>query len=121
MATIAILSDDGFLDGLEEKDEPESSDIVVDPGIDLPLDGTYKWDGKSKSFIPRGHGFERPDSSPVPSQLIMYQLIKRDDSALSREMRMWKNWYEENLLQRHMESVHRSKKVKTTYGNLTSI
>lgn len=111
MPTIAILSDDGFLEGLKEKDEPESSDIVVDSNIDLPLDGTYKWNDNSKSFIPRGHGFERPDSSPVPSQLVMYQLIKQK-STLSRETRMWKDWYEANLLERHMESVHRPKKVR---------
>lgn len=103
MPTIAVLTA-GRLTGLKELKKPKKGDIVVDDGIDLPLDGSYKWDRGAKCFVPLGHGFGRPKPCPVPDTLVLYRMAKAMDSP-PQDVLDWCSWYEGNLLERHQEAV----------------
>lgn len=111
MPTIAILDDAKRLVGTKKVKNPKEDDLVVTDKIDLPLDGTYKWDGDAKAFVPLGHGFKRIQPAPCPEALVTYQLAKATRNP-SKEIREWMTWYEENLLVRHQEAVaaHKSRR-----------
>ncbi len=108
MKRISVISEDGHLVGSKEVEDdavlsPTEADI--DPG-DLPLDGTYKWDGNA--FIPLGHGIplkvKRP---PIPDTYAMYLAIKKVHSefGLGQQVVDWLDWYEANLKLRDEERV----------------
>ena len=111
MPTIAVLKNN-FLEGIKVVETTSEEDIIVDPAIDLPMDGTYKWDSESKSFIPKGHGFGRPEICPVSSPLVMYRLSKQIPGTPHPDVLLWQQWYEKNLLQAHKESIQRPKKAR---------
>lgn len=110
MATIAVLTD-GRLTGLKKVSKPRTTDVVVDDAIDLPLDGTYKWNTTEGCFVPIGHGFGKPKPCPVPDSLVLYQVAKAMKNP-PQETRDWMRWYEANLRAAHEELVVGSSKLK---------
>ena len=103
MPTIAVLTA-GRLTGLKDVKKPKATDVVVDDGIDLPLDGSYKWDEETECFVPLGHGFGQPKPCPVPDAMVLYKLAKAMKNP-PQEVTDWCQWYEDNLQHSHEESV----------------
>lgn len=112
MLKIAVLSN-GYLIGVKQTEVLAAEDVAVDDNIDLPLDGSYRWDSREQCFVPRGHGHCKPISCPVPEPLVMYYLAKATVDA-PQEVRNWQNWYEENLLERH-EEQSRNASIKRSH------
>lgn len=111
MATIALLDPEGRLVGLDYKPDPEPNDLVVDDGIDLPLDGTYKWDGHT--FVPLGHGFGpisyRP---PISETRALYLIIQTLGDTAPTDLLRWAVWYEAVLKKRDEETAVARQKAK---------
>ena len=71
MSTVAKLDARGCLVGVEEVPEelPEGR-VVVDPEIDLPLDGSYWWDADAQTFMALSQiAALVPAASPGPARL----------------------------------------------------
>ena len=103
MPTVAVLTANR-LTGLKKIKRPRATDIIVDDGIDLPLDGSYKWDGDTGCFVPLGHGFGQPKPCPVPDTLVLYRLAKALKDP-PQDVTDWCTWYEGNLQTSHEEHV----------------
>lgn len=101
--TVAKLSKDGFLIGVDKKEHPSENDVVVPSNFDLPFDGTYKWDFKTKTFAPKGSGGTvRLKDCSIHHLLVLYQLTKLM-SDVGPDIKSWQKWYEKTWLQHHTE------------------
>ena len=110
MPTVAVLVS-SRLTGLKQIKKPKAEDVVVDDGIDLPLDGSYKWNPEQECFEPLGHGFGQPKPCPVPDTLVLYNVAKALPDP-SQEVSDWCDWYEKNMLEAHRElaQVHQKER-----------
>lgn len=96
----AIIEEDGRLIAVREHESEEDplveDEAPIDPG-DLPLDGTYRWDGDRGAFLPLGYGRKViPARGPSPETFIIHQLIQvllRAGIELPKETRDWAEWY----------------------------
>lgn len=119
---IAVLDPDGHLVNARQVSETtmklNDHEVDVDPG-DLPLDGTYKWDGEVKSFIPLGHNIPLKSKRPPVSQDYAFYLAMREMQKhfqLPQETCDYLDWFEANLQKRNQERVlaERRRGRKTT-------
>lgn len=93
---VAILDKDDLYIGNEEVAD-DSGRIVVADNIDLPKDGSYKWDFRQKTFIPIHVALGKlPSKGPAPLDLVLYSCVKALGENVSKEAREWALWYEEN-------------------------
>lgn len=114
MRRVAKLNAQGHLiaDMVVEDDAPLAEDLVdMDPG-DLPLDGTYKWDARRRTFVPLGHGFERvAERAPVNEAYVLYHMARALRKDMPQDVRDWVAWYERNLKQRDDERALRARRL----------
>ncbi len=103
MTHIARLDKDGFLIGYTQIKKATKKHVVVPENCDLPVDGSYRWNGKT--FIPRGHGYGKPARPPVASDYAMFLMMKAilAGTDLPAECREWVAWYKKNLAKRNEE------------------
>lgn len=87
----AILNDKGVLIGAVDTDDPD--DDAIDCG-DLPVEGTYFWDGEK--FIPVGHGHGKPTRPPVDRDRAVYLMMRSviSGAPVPQECIDWCDWYE---------------------------
>lgn len=103
METIAVFNKEDRLVGYTEVEEVLETDIVFPDGGDLPIDGTYKREGKT--LVPLGHGFPKPPKPPVATDYAMYLMMKAlvYKEPLPGECSDWVRWYDKNLKKRNEE------------------
>ncbi|NIU01075.1 MAG: hypothetical protein GWN01_09165 [Nitrosopumilaceae archaeon] len=107
--TIAKLDEKNRLVGIEQVEEPSPNDIVVDSNIDLPLDGSYKYEKEMNAFFPLGYGFGPLSSkSPISNQYALYLIIKNLNNP-PEELKLWASWYELNY--KRQDEEHRARKT----------
>lgn len=110
--TVAILDSSGALVGLERTEDPTGRVIVVDE-VDLPLNGTYKWDPRGSCFVPLGHGFGRPQKPPVSDAYALFSVVQSLGDAAPQPARLWAAWFRDNVQRREEEGIlARSRKQK---------
>jgi len=104
MKTVAVLNSNNVLTG-----SVQSTD-GIEFG-DLPVDGSYKYDEASKTFIPVGHGFGKVKTrQPFESDLVLAELIdavKAANVPLPFIVSEWREWYETEMRRRHEELSNR--------------
>ncbi len=109
---IAVLDGNKRLIGTTKKARLGKDDVPLPDGCDLPMDGTYKWDGTC--FVPLGHGFgpvvARP---PISETAVLYLLVNALGDDAPHPAREWADWYNENLKVREEEQAKRTRKPKT--------
>lgn len=90
---VAKLDQRGHLIGERQASKPKADDVEIG---DLPVDGSYKYDVKRKTFVPVNHGFGKPMRPGVDRDRAMYLLIKAlvDGRPIPQECRDWAAWYE---------------------------
>ncbi len=108
---IAVLDANKRLTGTKMAMKPGQDAVLLPDGCDLPMDGSYKWDGTC--FVPLGHGFgpvvARP---PVSETTVLYHLIDALGDKAPHPAREWADWYVENLKVRDEEISRRTRKPK---------
>ncbi len=108
---IAVFDANKRLTGTKMVAKPLQFDVPLPDGCDLPMDGSYKWDGTC--FVPLGHGFGPVVArSPISETAVLYLLVDAlGDDALP-PAREWADWYAENLKVREEEQALRAGKPK---------
>lgn len=115
MQLVAVLDDERRLIGTKNKRAVVKGDVALPVGCDLPLDGTYKWNGSS--FIPLGHGFGPVVAKPPYSEsAVLFLLVQAMGKKAPHECLAWAEWYAENLKVREDELARRRGKPKIRRG-----
>ncbi len=108
---IAVFDANKRLTGTKMVSNPGKDAVLLPDGCDLPMDGSYKWDGTC--FVPLGHGFgpvvARP---PISETAVLYLLVDALGDDAPHQAREWADWYEENLKVREEEQALRAGKPK---------
>lgn len=104
MKTICELDVDGKLIAKREVDDTtDVGDALAFPGeVDLPADGSYRWDHAARAFEPAEQEvMERPGAPPAPAAYILHLALlslKRRldmDDLFPAEVEDWIAWYGE--------------------------
>ncbi len=103
MTQVARLNEGKYLVGYRQVKKVNESHVVVPDNCDLPVDGSYRWDGER--FIPRGHGYGKPSSPPMSADYAMFLTMRAllNDKPIPPEVQLYVTWYEENLAKRNEE------------------
>ncbi len=105
MITIAVLDKNNNLIGYTTKESIEKGDVEVPENCDLPVDGSYKWNGTT--FLPPGFKFAKPLKPPIATgfaiYLMMEELIKEGFLKESNGCMVWFDWFKETMLERSNE------------------
>jgi hypothetical protein len=98
MGTVAKLDDDGRLIGIEDiPDDQIAGRVVVDPGIDLPVDGSYWWDPDANTFMALSQiAALLPSEPPVPPDYVMFLALRSliSGTPFPDEVNQYVAWYE---------------------------
>ena len=88
---VAVLDANGALIGAKDKAKMGKADL---PCGDLPVDGSYFWNGNT--FVPVGFGLGKPDRPPVPKDKAVYLMMKAmiDGTPIPKECADWCAWFE---------------------------
>lgn len=102
MKRVAVLDGDGKLVGFKTVKTPKPADLTVEDECDLPTDGSYRWDERTRAFLPVGHVLKKPARPPVSQDYALYLMLRAllDGTPIPEECRQWCGWYRENVLDR---------------------
>ena len=97
MPIVAMLDTLGRFIGIEDVPEGEVGDrIVVPPDIDLPDDGSYRWDQQTRAFVSVVQASaSQAQMPPIPESYAMYLALRAlvDGQPIPDEVRQYVDWY----------------------------
>lgn len=109
---VAMLNQHDCLIGYEHVAANKAEDrIVVPENCDLPVDGSYKWVGEQRCFLPVGAGFGKPKRPPVSPDYAIFLTLRAlvNDTPIPDEVGEYVDWYDATLRERNQA---RTKKIR---------
>lgn len=98
--TVAVLDDDGVLQGFETVKVIEKGRVVVPADCDL-APGRYRWDREAGAFVPLGRPgrvLEMAASAMDPVTVLGRALsANRDGRPLPEDVRRWIEWFDTTI------------------------
>ena len=98
MTTVAVLNEQKCLVGVEDvADDQLEGRVVVDPEIDLPMDGSFWWDEDAGAFVALSQlEALRPSESPVPPDYAVFLALRAllRGAPMPDEVHEYAAWYE---------------------------
>lgn len=84
--------------GVEDVPDEEVGDrIVVPPDIDLPTDGSYRWDKSARAFVPVAQAAaSMAQVPPIPEDYAIFLTLRAllNGDEIPADVRQYVDWYE---------------------------
>lgn len=111
MTLVAKLDKRQRFVGLEDVEDSEGR-VVVSPGIDLPVDGSYAWNGSAFEPVEQAAALLPTEPSVDPDYaMFLFMRSVVNGTPVPDEVRQYTEWYEANMLVRAERFTRRRKRI----------